>query len=214
MEEKKKIANVKCKHCGAAFRISVPAKGGLIKVKCPNCKGELGFKFNVSQPSEENPEAQPAQQPTQANSNPQTPTARQQSAQQPSPQHNSEPEEKTRHFLASDMLEGTGKVVQIRGFLKKNLSFPLHEGDNVIGRADFSKPSDIQIEGDNTISRQSVNIKVESNILGSSFMFTVMQSKNPVILNGKPLIPNDPRFLKYGDTFTLGCTQFRFEKEK
>ena len=107
-----------------------------------------------------------------------------------------------------------GQLVQIRHF-RKNLTFRLSVGDNIIGRADEECPSQISIEGDDSISRRSINITVkQTEHKGFSFKFTVLRSTNRVFHNQNSLKAGESIYLNYGDTIILGRTLFRFEKTK
>ncbi|MDO5395455.1 MAG: hypothetical protein Q4F07_05770 [Bacteroidales bacterium] len=106
-----------------------------------------------------------------------------------------------------------GRLVLLRkGWLNKNYS--LSEGHNIVGRYDDEEASDIAIKGDNTMSRRSIDIKVEYTSRGYTFKLTVMKATNPVLHNDAELMKGESVSLNFGDSITVGKTKFRFEKEK
>lgn len=90
-------------------------------------------------------------------------------------------------------------------------SVALKPGENVVGRKDKEKPSDIMLD-DPTVSRQSIAIKVllDEGKSGYVFHLTVMHAKNPVMVNELSLQAGQGLYLKFGDTITLGRTQLKF----
>lgn len=107
-----------------------------------------------------------------------------------------------------------GKLVKVNGFLRANEVFKLRDGKNVIGRFDHASQSDIAISGDPLMSRRSVEIEVKSVIGGYTFKFTVLQATNPVMFNKKECGKPFSREIRFGDTFVLGKTTFRFEADE
>lgn len=187
MAEEKKIVGIKCTSCGNTFKMTMPSNGGIWKVKCPSCKQEM--KINFGPRKEVKPQSIPESQ------------------EQKLPQ-------KKDTIDITGIGEGgmqRGKLVQIRGFLQKNVSYPLQIGDNLVGQYDLNMPSTIMIK-DNTISRQSINIKVEHKNSQLDYKLCLLRSKNPVLLNGNPVQMGEERYLKFGDSLILGQTKFRFEK--
>lgn len=106
-----------------------------------------------------------------------------------------------------------GRLVKVNGFLRRNEVFRLRDGKNVIGRYDQDCQSDIAISGDGLMSRRSVEIEVVPVTGGFSFKFTILKSTNPVVYNKKEYRAPYSREIKFGDTFVLGETTFRFESE-
>jgi len=106
-----------------------------------------------------------------------------------------------------------GRLVKVNGFLHRNDVFKLRDGKNVIGRFDNAKQSDIAISGDGLMSRRSVEIEVLPVMGGFSFKFTILQSTNPVYYNKKEYRAPYSREIRFGDTFVLGETTFRFEAD-
>lgn len=87
----------------------------------------------------------------------------------------------------------------------------LKVGDNFVGRADASMPSDISFE-DKNMSRRSVNICVTPN--GNTFLFQLIvhNATNPVQVNKQTLKVGDSIYLNFGDVLHLGSTDMQFVK--
>lgn len=116
-------------------------------------------------------------------------------------------------FAAKPTTTKRGRLVKVNGFLKRNEIFKLRDGKNVIGRFDHQSQSDIAISGDNFMSRRSVEIEVKTVMGGYSYVFTILKSANPIVYNKKEYRAPYSRELKFGDTFVLGETTFRFEAD-
>lgn len=107
------------------------------------------------------------------------------------------------HGLASD----TGQIrVKESGEIK-----PLKTGSNVIGRHAQSGTADIQISDDKFMSRRHVQIDVVKKPGGYAHHLVELNSKNVVVLNGKPINRGDILVLKFGDVLTLGTTDVILE---
>ena len=105
-----------------------------------------------------------------------------------------------------------GKLTRLRrGWF--NTSYPLKAGTNTIGRKDSSVPSDIELEGDSTISRRSLEIAVSTTGAGNIFKLRVLHSTNPVLVNSERLNDGDTIQLNFGDIILLGKTKLRFDKD-
>lgn len=87
-------------------------------------------------------------------------------------------------------------------------TFALRRGDNTIGRADTDTLQDIPIGGDMTMSRRSVNLRV-GVVTGGGYSYTlhVLNAKNPVTVNGRPIKEGGMMPLRVGDVLTLGETK-------
>ncbi|MDE6317599.1 MAG: FHA domain-containing protein, partial [Muribaculaceae bacterium] len=108
-----------------------------------------------------------------------------------------------------------GKLIMVRQ-LWSNKEFKLYPGSNVVGRYD-SDPrgnSDIAITDDPSMSRRSIDIRVEyDDLRGYVFELNVLRATNPVLVNHEPKMPGDSFALNFGDSIILGKTLFRFEKD-
>lgn len=108
-----------------------------------------------------------------------------------------------------------GKLIMLRrGWFNKE--FRLNPGPNIVGRYDSnpSGNSDIAISDDPSMSRRSIDIRVEYNdIKGYTFQLKVLRATNPVLINHEPLMAGECFSLNFGDSIILGKTQFRFDKD-
>ena len=103
-----------------------------------------------------------------------------------------------------------GNLVQLGRI--SNTTFKLKEGSNIIGRFDPADPGDINIKGDNTMSRRSVELNVQVSPAGIRYAVRVLKAANPVLLNERPLDPAfDRPFMNFGDILQLGQTKFRLD---
>ena len=104
-------------------------------------------------------------------------------------------------------------AVLVYGKLLHRKKLSLYYGNNVIGRNDHEKTSDIQID-DPFISRRSVDIKVRKSPDGSGniFRLQVLQTRNPVYVNSKQINVEEPVFLSYNDKLKLGNTILTLKK--
>lgn len=86
-------------------------------------------------------------------------------------------------------------------------TFALHEGSNTIGRQDTDTIQDIAISGDMTISRRSIDLDVQNRDSAYSYTLKVLNAKNPVYVNNKPLHTGKSFTIFPGDTIMLGKTK-------
>lgn len=120
------------------------------------------------------------------------------------------------------IIKSTGNYQAFRGKLTLlrrgwfNKEFRLNPGSNIVGRYDSSPDgnSDIAISDDPSMSRRSIDIRVEhSDINGYMFQLRVLRATNPVLVNHEPLRTGESFSLNFGDSIILGKTQFRFDKD-
>lgn len=98
------------------------------------------------------------------------------------------------------------QLVIVENFVKQ--SFALHKGSNIIGRKDADTVQDINISGDMSISRRSVDLRVEVITGGGySYILNVLNAKNPVRVNNTPLHTGKSMMLRPGDVIMLGNTK-------
>lgn len=194
--EKVKIT---CPYCKQDFAIKKPEKSGAYRILCPNeaCKKDIRLKL-VAHPIQMERQENHKQQATE---NVQKETV---SADQTPPTKITPKDEFKLH---------KAQLIQQRKF-KPNIVHRLAEGKNLIGRKDDIKSSDISIEGDNAISRQSVEIVVERTEKGYLFKLNVLHATNPVYLNKMQLAKGEGMYLDYGDIIKLGKSTFIFDECK
>ena len=205
------VIKVTCRSCGQEINTPAPAQGGVYLLTCPYCQGQMKIKYT--------PKPITMGVPTQP-----VPASASASSPAPAPagandvRHNP-----TRRFGPNGMgfgapmpqpqmpTAGFGRLSMVRLGCDKEY-FPLKMGDNIVGRKDIAKPSDIQLEGDPTISRRSVQINVSPANGGYVYMLTVLSAANPVILNGKTIAEGQTAPMTIGATLVMGQTILRLEK--
>lgn len=89
---------------------------------------------------------------------------------------------------------------------------PLKMGTNVIGRLAESGKADIQITHDPYMSRRHLQIDVLKTPYGIEHHLVEINSKNIIVLNGKPIQRGDILKLNFGDKLTLGKTDIYLEE--
>jgi len=108
-----------------------------------------------------------------------------------------------------------GKLLLLRkGWFNKE--FKLNLGSNIVGRLDTDPAgnSDIAITDDPSMSRRSIDIRVDhTDTNGYMFSLKVLRATNPVLINREPLMPGESFSLNFEDSIILGKTQFRFVKD-
>lgn len=90
--------------------------------------------------------------------------------------------------------------------------YRLRIGSNIVGRMDTDTVQDIAISGDTTISRRSIDIVVKRENGVYTYLLTVINAKNPVLVGDSVLKVGDSSVLHIGDTITLGMTKIRLQK--
>lgn len=190
--EKVKIT---CPYCKQVFAIKKPEKPGNYRIVCPNPNCKKGIRLKLV--------AHPIQMQGQGSTPVQSENGSKDTDQTPP----------TKIKMGEDFRLHKAKLIQQRKF-KPNIVHQLSEGRNLIGRKDDVESSDISIEGDNTISRQSVEIIMERTEKGYLFKLNVLRAKNPVYLNKSQLTEGEGMYLDYGDIIKLGKTSFIFEECK
>lgn len=105
-------------------------------------------------------------------------------------------------------------LLLIDGPESDRIAYPLHLGDNIIGRDDPDTTQDIAIRGDMSISRRSSNLEVVTATHGDgySYRLRVLNAKNPVYINGAALHTGDGISMRPGDVIQLGMTKLMLKK--
>lgn len=196
--EKVKIT---CPYCKHDFAIKKPEKPGAYRMVCPNaaCKKDIRLKL-VAHPIQMEGQKNREQEATD-------------NVQRKTVPADQDPPTKTKITPKEEFKLHKAQLIQQRKF-KANIVHRLAEGKNLIGRKDDIKSSDISIEGDNTISRQSVEIVVERTEKGYLFKLNVLHATNPVYLNKMQLSKGEGMYLDYGDIIKLGKSTFIFDECK
>ena len=113
--------------------------------------------------------------------------------------------------LPGSMMQQKSDMGQIR-VATTNQRCPLKMGPNVIGRIAQSGKADIQITQDPYMSRRHLQIDVVKTVHGIEHHLVEINSKNIIVLNGKPIQRNDILMLNFGDKLTLGKTDVYLEE--
>lgn len=193
-----------CKYCGQEVNFPAPQQAGIYAVVCPHCQKQMKVKYSPK-PITMNPSSEPAP-PSAASLDTEkmrhTPTRR----------FNS-PDELLRGGSSQSQKVSScvGRLSLVRIGCDKEF-YPLHLGDNTVGRKDSSQPSDIEIDGDPTISRRSIKIIVSEANGGYTYSLTVLRTFNPVLVNGASMSVGQTIHINIGASIYLGQTMLRLEK--
>lgn len=226
--------------CGRRFKMKCPKKGGIYPVTCPHCKNKMIVKIPDSYSSGASTEK--ATQMDNSNSSAikikdilkvgtkysilcphckkvkigYTPTTIGQKGFGCPSCHGKIIAEATgptyivKGFDTSKVIGG--KIVIVKKW-RFNKSFPLKEGNNVIGRFDREFPSDISIHDDVSVSRRSIEIQVRKSEKGYFFKLKVLKATNPVIINNVQYMDGEAVSLNFGDRIIVGRTHLLFDKD-
>ena len=93
-------------------------------------------------------------------------------------------------------------------------AFQLKLGTNVLGRVAQSGTADLKISTDPYMSRRHMQIDVIQTPAGVEHRLVEIDSKNIIVLNGRPIQRGDIIKLNYGDELTLGMTTVLFDRPK
>lgn len=92
--------------------------------------------------------------------------------------------------------------------------FQLKMGTNILGRVAQSGTADLKISTDPYMSRRHLQVDVIQTTLGLEHRLVEIDSKNIIVLNGRPIQRGDIIKLKYGDQMILGQTEVIFDRPK
>lgn len=113
--------------------------------------------------------------------------------------------------------EGIMRVWMHRRLLPVSVKdFPINaQGIFTIGREDPVQVSSISITGDPSVSRRSVLIEPSTDAHGTvGFRLKVLNTKNPVYVNGMAMYTGDSIQLSFGDDIVMGQTNMKFIEKK
>ena len=115
---------------------------------------------------------------------------------------------KPTEFITSCSFGKACRLVHMRSLWRKTV-YHLPIGEHTIGRADFGMPSTISIDGDSSMSRRSVSIKVTfSEREGFRYLLKVLNATNPVRCGRKFLCQGEEIYIGPGQKFVLGNSSF------
>ena len=182
-----------CPKCNAVLDVKNSQNEALKQITCPSCKAILQVKFQPQQEPMEAKTFYPAPgQPTANSGTTQLAVAGYGATQIAADSQKPE---------ASAMLTFGGK------------SYPLKEGQNIVGRKATSSHATVQIEtSDRYMSRQHCIINVTSLPDGcKKAVLSNYQNKNQTTVNGQPINMGDEIRLTDGNIITMGHTTVTFK---
>lgn len=238
MEEQNKpiVVSLPCPHCKNSFKVAAPGKAGVFNYQCPHCKKNVPMRWDPEAwKKKQQNQRQLGPEPQVVNPNVQCPVCG--AKMRVKTDHEGlhviecakcqaklnvevkggevvkvEKQPTVKINVTGQPSRGCLELVRMMGLMKKR--FPLKTGTNIIGRKDPDEPSDIEIDGDNAISRRSVSIEVSQSELGYQFKLKVLKALNPVKHQNNELAEGSITYLNYGDTIQLGRTKLTFKKDK
>ena len=184
---------IKCPSCGVVLDVQ-NSKNELVKqITCPKCKAVLQVKFPPQQePLEAKTYYAPPKQPVADNGATQLASS---------------------SYGATQLVTDTPKISTSAKLLYDGISYPLEEGQNIIGRKGNTSKATIQIATeDRYMSRQHCSITVTT--LPDETKKAVLsnyQNKNLTSIDGQPIETGDAIRLTEGNSITMGHTTITFK---
>ena len=103
-------------------------------------------------------------------------------------------------------------VIGVIKVLSTGRTFQLKEGTNVLGRVAKSGTADLKISTDPYMSRHHLQVDVVRTAWGLEHRLVEIDSKNIIVLNGRPIQRGDILKLNFGDKMMLGQTEVVLER--
>lgn len=116
--------------------------------------------------------------------------------------------------LPEDFHLAQNSVIGVIKVLSSGRCFQLKEGTNVLGRVAKTGTADLKISTDPYMSRRHLQVDVVKTAKGLEHRLVEIDSKNIIILNGRPIRRGDVLKLKFGDRMVLGQTEVVFDCPK
>ena len=184
---------IKCPSCGVVLDVQ-NSKNELVKqITCPKCKAVLQVKFPPQQePLEAKTYYAPPKQPVADNGATQLASS---------------------SYGATQLVTDTPKISTSAKLLYDGISYPLEEGQNIIGRKGNTSKATIQIATDDRyMSRQHCSINVTTLPDGTKkAVLSNYQNKNLTSIDGQPIETGDAIRLTEGNSITMGHTTITFK---
>lgn len=184
---------IKCPSCGVVLDVQ-NSKNELVKqITCPKCKAVLQVKFP---PQQEPLEAKTYYAP------PKKLVA-----------DNGATQLAGISYGATQLVTDTPKISTSAKLLYDGISYPLEEGQNIIGRKGNTSKATIQIATDDRyMSRQHCSINVTTLPDGTKkAVLSNYQNKNLTSIDGQPIETGDAIRLTEGNSITMGHTTVTFK---
>ena len=184
---------IKCPSCSVVLDVQ-NSKNELVKqITCPKCKAVLQVKFP---PQQEPLEAKTYYAP------PKKLVA-----------DNGATQLAGTSYGATQLVTDTPKISTLAKLLYDGISYPLEEGQNIIGRKGNTSKATIQIATDDRyMSRQHCSINVTTLPDGTKkAVLSNYQNKNLTSIDGQPIETGDAIRLTEGNSITMGHTTITFK---
>ena len=184
---------IKCPKCGVVLDVKNSKNEEVKQIICPSCKTLLQVKF---QPQQEPIEAKTFYAP------PNQPVA-----------DNGATQLVGGSFGATQLVMSPKNEVSKASLVFGGVSYPLEEGQNIIGRKASTSKATIQIEtADRYMSRQHCSITVTTLPDGKKkAVLSNYQNKNQTTIDGQSIETGDAIRLTDGNSITMGHTTLTFK---
>lgn len=116
--------------------------------------------------------------------------------------------------LSGDFHSTQYSEIGVIKILSTGRCFQLKEGTNVLGRVAKSGTADLKISTDPYMSRRHLQIDVVKTAWGLEHRLVEIDSKNIIVLNGRPIQRGDILKLNFGDRMILGQTEVVFDRPR
>ena len=186
---------IKCPKCGVVLDVKNSKNEEVKQITCPSCKTILQVKF---QPQQEPIEAETYYAPPKLSAD------------------NGTTQLAGSSFGATQFLMSPNKEVSKASLQFGGVSYPLEEGQNIVGRKALTSKATVQIEtADRYMSRQHCSITVTTLPDGTKkVVLSNYQNKNATTIDGQSIETGDTIRLTDGNSITMGHTTVTFKLEK
>lgn len=186
---------IKCPKCGVVLDVKNSKNEEVKQITCPSCKTILQVKF---QPQQEPIEAETYYAPPKLSAD------------------NGTTQLAGSSFGATQFLMSPKKEVSKASLQFGGVSYPLEEGQNIVGRKASTSKATVQIEtADRYMSRQHCSITVTTLPDGTKkVVLSNYQNKNATTIDGQSIETGDTIRLTDGNSITMGHTTVIFKLEK
>lgn len=186
---------IKCPKCGVVLDVKNSKNEEVKQITCPSCKTILQVKF---QPQQEPIEAETYYAPPKLSAD------------------NGTTQLAGSSFGATQFLMSPKKEVSKASLQFGGVSYPLEEGQNIVGRKASTSKATVQIEtADRYMSRQHCSITVTTLPDGTKkVVLSNYQNKNATTIDGQSIETGDTIRLTDGNSITMGHTTVTFKLEK
>ena len=184
---------IKCPKCGVVLDVKNSKNEEVKQITCPSCKTLLQVKF---QPQQEPMEAKTFYAP------PKQPVADNGATQLVGSSFGAT------QLVMAPKKEASKAILQFGG-----VSYPLEEGQNIVGRKATTSTANVQIEtADRYMSRQHCRITVTTLPDGTKkAVLSNYQNKNQTTIDGQSIETGDAIRLTDGNSITMGHTTVYFK---